>query len=177
MGIGLSAASGFRVFVPLLGANVAAQAGVLDLSANMAWMGTPLATVAFGAAAAVEVVAFYVPWLDNALDGLAVPLATGAGTLLTASVLGDVPPVVQWTVATIAGGGTAGLTQGATTLVRGGSTATTGGLANPLVATGEMIGSVGATIGALLVPGVTALVLGLLGLWVWRTWRQRSHAR
>ena len=62
-------------------------------------------------------------------------------------------PLWRWTLAVIAGGGLAGAVQGSTVLVRAASTATTGGLANPVVATGELASAVAVTSFALLVPG------------------------
>ena len=71
-----------------------------------------------GVAAFVEVLAYYVPGVDNLLDTLATPAALVAGTVVSAAVMTDVPPMVKWTAAVIAGGGVAGLTQGATAMLR-----------------------------------------------------------
>lgn len=174
LGVGLSAACGFRVFVPLLGTSAAALSGYLQPSEGFEWIGTWPALACFLTATALEVAAYYVPWIDNALDSIATPVAVAAGTLLTASVLGDVSPLVKWSLAVIAGGGTAGLVQSATVALRGTSTATTGGLANFLVATAELVASVCTTILAMLVP---VFCVGLLllagGLVLMRFSRQR----
>lgn len=137
LGIGLSAACGFRVFVPLLCLSIAAKAGFVNLVPTFAWIGTTPAIIAFSVATAAEIAAYYVPWVDNALDSIAVPLATVAGIVATASVVTNVDPFWRWTLAVIAGGGIAGATQVATTKARLTSTATTGGLANPVLATVE----------------------------------------
>jgi len=158
IGLGLSAASGFRVFVPLLVASVAAQTGHLSVATGFEWVGTQAALYAFATATALEVLAYYVPWLDNALDAIATPAAMIAGMLAGAAVFTDLPPLVKWGLAIIAGGGAAGMVQGATSLVRLKSTALSGGLANPVVSTVEWVAATGLAVIALAVP-VAALVL------------------
>lgn len=141
VGIGLSAACGFRIFIPLLITSLAAKSGHLTLAEGFDWIASTPAVVTFSIATVLEVTAYYVPWLDNALDSVATPAAVIAGTIITASMVSDVSPYLQWSLAVIAGGGVAGAVQGMTVLARGASTAATGGLANPVVATAEMGGS------------------------------------
>jgi len=78
IGIGLSAACGFRVFVPFLVMSIAAQAGYLQLANGWEWIGSTPAIIAFAVAAILEIVAYYVPWLDNLLDTVATPAAVVA---------------------------------------------------------------------------------------------------
>jgi hypothetical protein len=162
VGLGLSAACGFRVFVPLLIASLAAQAGSLPLAPGFEWIGTPEALYAFAAATLLEILAYYVPWLDNALDAIATPAAVLAGILLSASVMVDLPPLLRWGLAIVAGGGAAGLTQGATALLRLKSAVLSGGLANPLVATAELLGAAGVALLAVLLPALCLLLLAVL---------------
>jgi hypothetical protein len=162
IGVGLSAASGFRVFVPFLFMSIAGLTGNLELSSGFDWMATLPAMLAFATATVIEIAAYYIPWLDNLLDTIATPTAVVAGTIATASIVTDVSPLFKWTLAVIAGGGAAGAVQAGTVALRATSTATTGGIANPLVATGEWLGSVVMTILALVVP-VLAVMLFLLG--------------
>jgi hypothetical protein len=166
LGVGLAAACGFRVFVPLLGISTAALAGHVDLASGFDWVGTWPALACFLTATILEIAAYYVPWIDNALDSIATPAAVVAGTIVAASVISDMSPLMQWTLAVIAGGGTAGLIQTSTVALRGASTVTTGGTANFLVATAELIASVCTTILAILLPifcvGLLLLVGGLL---------------
>ena len=109
VGIGLSAASGFRVFVPMLGMSIASSSGHLELASSFEWIGSPVAVVAFSIATILEVGAYYVPWVDNLLDSIATPAAIAAGTITTGSMVGDVSPFLQWGLALVAGGGTAGV--------------------------------------------------------------------
>ena len=162
IGIGLAAACGFRVFVPFLVVSIAAMSGHLTLAPGFEWMGTYYALVAFAAATLLEVAAYYVPWLDNFLDTIATPAAVVAGAVITASVIGDMSPFLRWALAVIAGVGVAGTVQGMTVALRGASTATTGGLANPVVSTGELAGSVVASILAVILPIVSVALIALM---------------
>ena len=77
VGVSLAAASGFRVFVPAFVMALAARSGALpvELGENWKWVASDWAVVALGIATAVEVAAYYVPWLDNMLDSIATPAA------------------------------------------------------------------------------------------------------
>jgi hypothetical protein len=152
IGICLSAACGFRVFLPLMGMSIAALLGRLTLSPGFAWIGTWPALVAFATATVVEIAAYYIPWVDHVMDALMTPAAVVAGTIATASMIGDISPFVKWSLAIIAGGGVSAVVQGGTVALRAGSTGTTGGLANPVVSTIELIGSIVVTMFAVLLP-------------------------
>jgi hypothetical protein len=175
LGIGLSAACGFRVFVPFLVMSTAALTGNLELGKGWDWIGSYPALVAFGAATALEVAAYYVPWLDNALDTLATPAAVVAGTVATAAVISGMSPFLTWTLAIIAGGGTAGIIQSGTVLLRGLSSTTTLGAGNFTVATGELAGAVGASLLALVLPWITLGLVLMLVVWVVRRLRRPRH--
>jgi hypothetical protein len=165
LGIGLAAATGFRLFLPLLVLSIAAWTGHVNLNESFAWLGTPTAVLMLGTAAIVEVAAFYIPGVDNLLDTLATPGAVVAGTIASAAVMTDVPPMVKWTAAVIAGGGVAGVTQGLTAMLRAKSTVFTGGLGNSAVATAELGGATLISILALAAP-VAALALVVLFFWL-----------
>jgi hypothetical protein len=165
LGIALAAATGFRVFLPMLIVSGTAYAGHLQLDSSFAWLGTPSALTMLSVAALAEVVAYYVPVVDNLLDTLATPAALIAGTILSAAVMTDVPPMVKWTAAVIAGGGIAGLTQGLTGILRAHSTVLTGGLGNPVIATAELGGALLISFLALVAPAA-AIALVILFLLV-----------
>lgn len=137
LGIGLAASAGFRVFIPLLFASAAAYFDVIPLNESWEWAGSLTAVIVLGVAAVVELLAYYIPYVDNLLDTISVPLAAIAGTAVMVSVMGDMNPVFTWTMAIIAGGGTAAAISTTTSGARAMSTATTGGFANPLVSTAE----------------------------------------
>lgn len=163
VGLGLAAACGFRVFVPLLVASVAGYTGRLPLAGGFEWVGSLPALVAFATATALEIGAYYVPWLDHALDAVATPAALVAGILASAAVITDLPPLLKWGAALVGGGGVAGLIQGTSVLFRLKSTTLTGGVANPVVATAELIGATGTALLAIFLPLLClAAVIGLI---------------
>jgi hypothetical protein len=163
IGLGLSAACGFRIFVPLLAISIASHAGHLELAEGFEWMGTTAAIIAFATATVLEVSAYYVPWVDNLLDAAAAPTAVVAGVVATASQVGDMSPLMGWSVAVIGGGGVAAVVQGLTTITRQISSFATAGFANPVVSTVEGGFSVALSVLAILVPLVAILaVLTLL---------------
>ena len=164
LGVCLAAATGFRVFLPMLIASGAAYTGYLPLDQNFAWLATPVALTMLGVAALVEIIAYYVPGVDNLLDTLAAPAALVAGTVLSAAVMTDLPPVLKWTAAIVAGGGAAGITQGLTSLLRAKSTVFTGGLGNSTVATAELGGAFALPLLALAAP---LIAFGLVVLLIW----------
>ena len=95
LGIGLAAATGFRLFLPLLILSGAAYTGHASLNEGFAWLGTPTAVIMLGTAAVVEIAAFYIPGVDNLLDTVATPSAVVAGTIVSAAVMTDLPPTDQ----------------------------------------------------------------------------------
>ena len=178
VGIGLSAACGFRIFVPLLVMSIASRTGHLTLAHGFDWISTDPALIAFSVATVVEILGYYIPWVDHVLDTVASPAAVIAGTIVTASMVSDMSPFLKWTLAVIAGGGAAGLVQGTTVLTRGASLASTAGLANPVVATMELGGAVITSVMAIIVP---LLVLALLVLFLAiagrKIYRRRARAQ
>jgi hypothetical protein len=181
VGIGLAAACGFRVFVPLLVLSIAARTGQIPLASDFQWIASLPALIVFATATVVEVAAYYVPWIDHALDTVATPAAMVAGVIATAAVAADLPPVLRWVLAAVGGGGIAGTVQGATVLARLKSGALTAGFANPVVASVELAGSLVTSVLAIAVPVLAvALVVALL-VWMYRTSRRfffgRSGAR
>jgi hypothetical protein len=165
-GIGLSAACGFRVFVPLFALNLASMYGYIHLAQGFEWIGGYYATIAFALATILEIIAYYVPWLDNIMDAIASPVSIIAGTIATASVITDMPASVKWMVAIIAGGGIAGLLQGSTTALRAKSSLFSGGLGNPLVATLELIGSAVIAFLAIILPIIGFILVTAFAVYV-----------
>ena len=164
LGVGLAAAAGFRVFLPLLVMSAAAITGHLPLSEGFAWLATPTALAMLSAAALLEVLAYYIPGVDNLLDALAAPAAIVAGVIASAAVMTDLPPIVKWTTAVIAGGGAAGLIHGASAALRASSTLSTGGLGNSVLATGELAGGLLISLLALAAPLAALALLIIIGV-------------
>jgi Domain of unknown function (DUF4126) len=101
--------------------------------------------------------------VDNLLDVVAAPASFVAGTILSAAVMTDMPPMVKWTAAVIAGGGVAGFTRGLTGVLRAHSTVLTGGLGNFVISTAELGGAVLISFLALAAP-IAAIALVALFL-------------
>ncbi len=177
VGVGLSAACGFRVFIPLFIVSLASRSGDLTISEGFAWLSSDTALIAFGVATVLEIGAYYIPWLDNFLDALASPTAVVAGTIITASMVTDMQPFLKWTLAVIAGGGAAGLVQGMTVFARGASTLGTGGVANPVLATAELGGAAGMGAMAVFVPILAIISLPVvIGVIIWRIQARRKQS-
>ena len=138
VGIALSAAVGFRIFVPFLVVSLASSAGHLPLAQDFSWIGSLPALICFSVATIFEIAAYYIPWLDNLLDTVAIPIAIVAGSVLTASFVTEMSPVLRWSLAIIAGGGAAGVTKVISSTIRAVSTGVTGGFANPILTTVEI---------------------------------------
>ncbi len=107
----------------------------------------------------LEITAFYVPWLDNLLDSIASPLAVVAGVVLFASTTGNIDPLLQWSLAVIAGGGSAAVVQGGTVVTRAVSTTTTGGMVNFVLTTLETISGFVFSALSIVVPVLAAILL------------------
>jgi Domain of unknown function (DUF4126) len=165
LGIGLAAATGFRVFLPMLVVSVAGYTGHLPLGEGFAWLGTPAAMLMLGVAAVLEVGAYFIPGVDNLLDLLAAPVAVLAGVIVSAATMTDLPPMMKWTAAIVAGGGTAGIVHGLTAAVRAKSTVFTAGFGNSTVATAELGGALFVSLLALAAP-LAAFAIVVLMLWL-----------
>lgn len=164
LGIGLAAACGLRVFLPLFVTSLLQHFELVDIGtrAGFEWIGEWPALATFGVASVVEILSYYIPLVDHFLDSVAIPLAAVAGTLVSASLLTDLPPLFTWSFAIIAGGGVAGAVSAGTATTRLASTATTAGLGNSIIATGETAGSLLISLLAWVVPLLVCAVVVLL---------------
>ncbi len=176
-GVALAAACGLRVFLPMLVLSLASKAGVVSLGEHFGWLASTPALVSFSIASVVEITAYFVPWLDHALDSIAAPCSVVAGTLAVGSQVTGMDPWLTWTVGIVAGGGVAGLVQGGTILLRGLSLATTGGVANPVIATLEFTGALVLAVFAILIPIIAVLLFGLALFMVVYTLRKRRERK
>jgi hypothetical protein len=173
IGIGLAAACGFRISVPIFIMGVAAKAGDITLSPGFDWIGSWEAVTMFGVASVIEVTAYCIPWVDHLLDIVATPASIVAGTVVTAAMVGDMSPCLRWSLAAIAGGGSAAVFQTTTVSLRGLSGVFTGGLANFVVSLMELICSVIVSLLAVIVPIIgLAFALTLVAL-AWITFGKR----
>ena len=171
LGIGLAASVGFRVFLPLFALSLASYFGVWELNDNWEWIGSLVAVLTLGIATFLEIFAYFIPWFDNLLDSIAVPLAAIAGTAVMVSTVADLDPVITWSLAIIAGGGTATAIKGAGATGRLASTATTGGLANPVLTTVETGAAAVVSVASIFAPILAAVLVIIILVIIFRIYR------
>jgi hypothetical protein len=176
LAIALAASAGLRAWLPLLLASVLARLGVLDLGPSFQFLASNQALFLFGVATAIELIGDKIPAVDHALDVIGTPLRPAVGALLAASVLGTVSdPLTSIVLGTAVGAPSALVPHAAKSALRATSTATTGGLANPLLSFLEDGISIGLFVLAVLVPVVVVLFLGLT-LFLASRWLRRRRA-
>lgn len=177
IGIGLAASSGFRVFVPMLVAAVAARTGILPVNESFQWLSSSTAIICFATATLIEIIAYYIPFIDNLLDILSAPLAAIAGTLLLTSVLPVDSDFIRWITGAAIGGGAAVTVGSGSALTRLLSTKMTAGAANPVVATGENVAALGSSILSLVIPFFVAAAFLLLIIFIISRLRKKKNKR
>ncbi len=181
IGIGLAAASGFRVFLPMFMVSFASYLGWIPMNDSFEWLAGLPTLITTGIAMVVEILAYYIPYVDHLLDTISIPLATVAGSVLFASQFADLGAFPQWSLALIAGGGTAAAISSGFAGTRAASTATTGGLGNSVVATGETAGAGILTVLTVLAPiiaGIIAIILVIIvfvmGRKIWAKFQRKK---
>jgi len=179
IGIGLAAASGFRVFLPMFAVSLASYMGWISLPENFHWLSGIPTLIATGIAMVAEILAYYIPYVDHLLDTINIPLATVAGSILFASQFTAIDTFPQWALALIAGGGTAAVISSGFAGTRAASTATTGGLGNSVVATTETAGAgimsilaMAAPILAAIATVILVIIVFVLGKKIWSRFRK-----
>ncbi len=172
LGVGLAASVGFRVFLPLFALSLASYFGVWELNESWQWIGSIAALITLGVATLAEIFAYFIPWVDNLLDSIAIPLAAIAGTAVMVSTVANLDPVVTWSLAIIAGGGTATAIKGAGASTRLASTVTTGGVANPLVSTVETGTAVVVATASIFAPIFAAFLVIVILVFVFMIYRR-----
>lgn len=182
IGIGLAAATGFRVFLPMFAVSLASYFNWIPTHESFEWLSGLPALITTGIATLAEVLAYYIPFIDNILDSISVPMATIAGSILFASQFADLGTFPQWGLALIAGGGTAATISTGFAGIRAASSATTGGLGNSVIGTTETAGAGIMAVLAMIAPIiaaflaiVTLIVIFILGKKAYRKLRKRKE--
>jgi len=165
VGIGLAASVGFRIFVPLFALSLASYFNIIPLNENWEWLGSTLALIILGIATFVEILAYLIPWVDNVLDTIAVPAAAIAGTLIMVATVSGLDPTITWALAIIAGGGTSIAIKGSSSTTRLASTATTAGIANPVISVIETGTSIVMSVFSIFIP-ILAIICVVIILWL-----------
>lgn len=166
IGIGLAAATGFRVFLPMFIVSLASYFNWIPMNEQFEWLAGLPTLITTGIATIVEILAYYIPFVDHLLDTVSIPMATVAGSILFASQFAELGTFPQWALALIAGGGTAATISSGFAGIRAASTATTGGLGNSVVGTSETAGAGIMSILAIAAPIIAAIVAIFLIIFV-----------
>lgn len=177
LGIGLAASVGFRVFLPLFALSLASYFNVWQLNDSWLWIGSLTAIITLGIATLVEILAYYIPVVDNFLDAIAVPLAIIAGTLVMVSTMSDLNPITTWALAIIAGGGTAATIKSATGASRITSTVSTAGFGNPIVSTIETSASMLMTVFAIFLPIIAFVLVVFVLFAIFKLYKKITHSK
>jgi hypothetical protein len=175
LGIGLAACAGLRAWLPLLLAGALARGGVIELGPSFRFIASNRALLLFAVATLVEIVGDKIPAVDHALDALSTVLRPAAGSLLAASVMWQISdPLTAVALGVAVGAPSALVPHAAKSLLRAGSTALTGGLANPVLSILEDLAAVVLFVLSVLVPLLVAAGLLLVAFLLLRRTLRRS---
>ena len=133
----LSSTAGIRAFVTLLAVSLAFHWGLLPAPpAQFAWLASDGALVILVAASILEVLGDKIPLVDHGLQAIHTVAKPLAGALIAGAVVapGNDPSAI---LLGVLGGANALAVHGISATARAASTATTGGLANPIVSVVE----------------------------------------
>lgn len=174
IGFALSATVGFRIFTPLLITGIFVRADWITLAQGFDWIGSTPALIAFGAATLFEIAVNYIPAVGSFMKVLATPLAAIAGILLTASFIGDMNPLLEWSIAIIGGGGIATASHTAVTAVKGVSETA---MLSPVVAAAEDTTATLVPIAIFLIPLLAVVFVILIPVLIFSFYKKRERRR
>ncbi|NCP07035.1 MAG: DUF4126 domain-containing protein [Flavobacteriales bacterium] len=177
LGIGLAASVGFRLFLPLFALSLASYFNILELNESWQWIGSLSALLILGVATIVEIFAYFIPYVDNLLDSIAVPLAALAGTMIMLSTVADLSPEITWALAIIAGGGTAAAIAGTSSAARLTSTVTTGGIGNPVISTVETGTSILMSLVSIIFPVLAIILVLVIFLIIFKFYKKFTNSK
>ncbi|GAA0648861.1 DUF4126 domain-containing protein [Brevundimonas lenta] len=179
LGLGLASATGLRTFLPLLMLALAAKFELFGvrLIDQMDWLGSWPAIAALATATTAEFLGDKVPAIDHALNMVGYVTRPIAGAVAAGSVFWAVDPTMAAVAGIIVGAPAALAFNAAQTGVRVGSTATTGGLGNPVVSFVEDLLAFLTVLVAFLAPIIIPIVLIVLAIVVFRLARRIRDGR
>ena len=169
---GLSSAAGLNAYIPLLIIGLISRyTNLWQLQAPYDLLASPLVLGILGVLAAVDFLADKLPVVDHIAHAVGMVVHPVAGAILFASqnnVLTNVHPAVAMAAGIIVAGGF----HASRTAVRPVATATTGGIANPILSFLEDIVSVTLSVLAILVPLLAFALFLVLLLVLVTSWRR-----
>ncbi len=170
LGLGLAASSGLRAFLPLLMVALVARYNLLPipLSEGFAWLGSPLALGTLSVATVIEIAGDKIPVVDHFLDVVGTVARPLAGSLAAAAVLNTSDPTFAAIAGLVIGAPIALGVHSAKAGTRGVSSATTLGVANPIISFFEDVTAFLVGLLALLAPLLVPMMLVCLGVVGWK---------
>ncbi|HSZ53532.1 MAG TPA: DUF4126 domain-containing protein [Caulobacteraceae bacterium] len=161
LGLGLAAAAGLRTFLPLLILAVAARLHLFGVTLNpqAGWLASTPMLVGLCVAAAAELVADKIPLIDHALAAVGTVTRPLAGALAAGAVFHQLDPATAALAGLAIGAPTALAFHGVQSTTRLVSTATSAGLANPIISLVEDVASGLLALAAIAVPVIAALAV------------------
>lgn len=179
LGLGLASATGLRTFLPLLMLAVAAKFELFGvrLIDQMDWLSSWPAIAALAVAAVSEFAGDKIPAVDHALNAVGYVTRPVAGAVAAGSVFWAVDPTLAAVAGLVVGAPAALAFNAAQTGVRVGSTATTGGLGNPVVSFIEDVLSFVTVLIAFVLPVLIPVALVVLAIVVFRLARRLRDRR
>jgi Domain of unknown function (DUF4126) len=153
----LTTAAGVRAMLALALVSVAIKLGLLHPPAAFVWLASPLAMWILLCVAVAEILADKVPFLDHLLHFAQIAIKPAAAAIIVGSTIHPQSTSVLVFLMVIGALNALGVHAGVAT-VRGASTVTTAGIANPVVSTAEDVGAAGSIVGSFVAPLVVALL-------------------
>ena len=177
LGLGLAASSGLNTFMPLLMLAGAAKFHLfgIETSGAFAWLGTSAALGVLTLATIVEIAADKIPFVDHGLDAFGTIARPLAGWLAAASVFSGADATTAAVLGLIVGAPVALGVHAAKAGTRAASSATTFGLANPVLSVIEDAAALLLTFTALVVPLLVPLLLVVFCFLFWKLFQKARH--
>lgn len=176
IGLGLSAASGFRLFVPFAVLSIFTISGIYNTTSTPYIFSSDLFLVIFIILSVSEVLLFYNPWIDNMLDLISTPASIFSGIILTYFVLYDTEIYLRLLISVILGGLVSLNVQLLTVKARSSTSIFSKGNGNQIVSTIENISSIFISILVLKFPlagiFVSAIIIYLIYTFIIKKGRQ-----
>ncbi len=179
-GVVLAATAGLRAFLPVFSASLAAWLTNLPLPDTLLWLEKPQTVLIFGVATLLEILGDKVPVVDHLLDGIQVLTKPALAVLAATPFLYQLSPEYSVGIGILLGAPLALGVHSAKATARVGSTATTGGLGNPVLSVAEDVAAVLAIVVGFLAPlmalGLVAVAIFVLARLAFRVRRRRRAA-
>jgi Domain of unknown function (DUF4126) len=172
---GLSAAAGLNAWLPLFAGALAHRLDLVELAQPFDDLSGTGALTVLGVLTAADFVGDKIPAVDHLLHTIGTVVAPASGAALFAGQTGidtDLPTLA----AVLLGATTAESIHAGRATIRPISTATTGGLGNPVLSALEDLGALGLTLAAFIVPVLAALAVIALVVLIVVLWRRRRSA-